>query len=390
MTVKIIQILSWIAGLFLLISISFIIWASITDFKPLLRMELSPKGNANQPFPESRELNLLSWNIGYCGLGKEMDFFYDGGKQTRCSIEQYQQYLNGIFNFLSSQSHLDFCLIQEVDVDSKRSYYTQQEQMLIKAFSKLNSVYAENYNVGFVPVPLQSPMGKVSAGMMTFSPYKIGESYRLGFEVNYDWPKRLFMLDRCLLVTRLQLENGKSLVIVNLHNSAFDDDGRLRQGELRTLKTLLLDEYSKGNYVIAGGDWNQNPPGFKKSNFTTGDAAELISPPFSKDFMPSSWKWMFDAKSPSNRFLNEAYQKGKTLTTIIDYFIVSPNIEALSVKTFPLGFEFSDHNPVMISVKLSDEPWQRQIQQDTLKIHQLQDSIQVLLHKKTGRKPVGK
>jgi len=27
----------------------------------------------------------------------------------------------------------------------------------------------------------------------------------------------------------------------------------------------MLDEFGKGNYVIAGGDWNQNPPGYKPS-----------------------------------------------------------------------------------------------------------------------------
>ena len=31
---------------------------------------------------DSAEISLLTWNIGYCGLDKEMDFFYDGGTKV--------------------------------------------------------------------------------------------------------------------------------------------------------------------------------------------------------------------------------------------------------------------------------------------------------------------
>ena len=40
-----------------------------------------------------REFTFLSWNIGYAGLGKEMDFFYDESlknsppKHTNCLID---------------------------------------------------------------------------------------------------------------------------------------------------------------------------------------------------------------------------------------------------------------------------------------------------------------
>ncbi len=385
-----IQIISCLVGITLLGVIAFLIWTSANFYAPPLRTEIKIQGNFDKEFSDSQELTLISWNIGYCGLGKDMDFFYDGGTRVMCELDTYQKNLNGIFNFLFSNSEVDYFLIQEVDVDSKRSFNTRQDELLAKALRTFNRLYATNYQVGFVPVPLTSPMGKVNAGLMTFTRYHLKEAYRQGFEVNYEWPKNLFMLKRCLMVTRKQLNNGKDLVVINMHNSAFDEDGRLRDGELKVLKTILLDEYSKGNYIIAGGDWNQNPPGFQKRNYPSGDIAEVIHPAFPESFMPKTWKYLFDTACPSNRFLDISYTKGRTKTTTIDFFLISPNIEAQMVKTLPLGFEFSDHNPVMVKVKLTEDPVNLQLVRDSLEIKLLKDSIQNLVHKKPGRKPVGK
>jgi len=70
------------------------------------------------------------------------------------------------------------------------------------------------------------------------------------------------MLDRCFLVNRYPLKNGKELLIVNTHNSAYDN-GTLKKQEMAFLKQWLLDENNKGNYIVVGGDWNQCPPRFK-------------------------------------------------------------------------------------------------------------------------------
>ena len=40
---------------------------------------------------------------------------------------------------------------------------------------------------------------------------------------------------------------------------------------------------------------------------------------------------------------------------VIDGFILSPNVELVSVNTLDEGFTYSDHNPVKLQVKLSSE-----------------------------------
>ena len=66
-------------------------------------------------------LTVLSWNIGYAGLGDDMDFFYDGGKRVRDSRRRTLENLRNIVAELR-KADADIMLLQEVDCDSHRSY----------------------------------------------------------------------------------------------------------------------------------------------------------------------------------------------------------------------------------------------------------------------------
>ena len=44
--------------------------------------------------------------------------------------------------------------------------------------------------------------------------------------------------------------------------------------------------------------------------------------------------------------------RATTTTTVIDFFLLSPNVETASVKCINLEFKNSDHNPVIITAKL--------------------------------------
>jgi endonuclease/exonuclease/phosphatase family metal-dependent hydrolase len=70
------------------------------------------------------------------------------------------------------------------------------------------------------------------------------------------------------------------------------------------------------------------------------------------DYMPGKWKWIYDPATPSFRTLIAAYDPATTPTSVCDIFLISPNIESVSVKCHHLGFTNSDHNPVIIQVKL--------------------------------------
>jgi endonuclease/exonuclease/phosphatase family metal-dependent hydrolase len=323
------------------------------EFKPSVSEELWVQGNPDRKDLENKVISLMTWNIGYAGMGAETNFFYDGGTMVRPPKDLNIEYLDRITCFLQSNDSLDFILLQEVDQQSRRSFFVDQTQAVQSVLPVFSSVFAKNYDVHFVPAPLHNPMGKVLGGLMSLSRYTPKNSHRISFPGNYNWPTRLFTLKRCFVIQRFEVEKGKELVLINTHNSAFDD-GSLRMLQLSKLRETLLEEYQKGNFVIAGGDWNMSPPGFDPVSVSNGDLAMLnVLGNIPSDLLPPEWQWVYDSKSPTNRDVVSSYVKTQTPTSVIDFFVVSPNITILSANTIDLGFAFSDHNPLIIKTKMN-------------------------------------
>ena len=345
------KILKAILVIILILLIGFIgivVYAIISDYKPEEK-EIVFTGAKTEELNDSMDLSLLTWNIGYCGLDKKMDFFYDGGTKVFTPEATCIKNLQEIRKFLKQNNSADFILLQEVDKNSKRSYHINEFDSLSNTLIGYFPFFAKNYDVFFVPVPPATPMGKVLSGLTTFSKYEPSSSVRYSFPGEYGFPKQLFMLDRCFIVNRYPLSNGKELLVINTHNEAFDP-GQIRKAQMAYLKDFLLTEYSKGNYIIIGGDWNQTPPDFK-SDFAENktDTTQMVIP---SDFLPPDWKWLFDNRTPSERNVLAAYDPASTTTNIFDFFLISPNIGRVSVEGIQLNFENSDHNPVRIKIRL--------------------------------------
>jgi endonuclease/exonuclease/phosphatase family metal-dependent hydrolase len=300
-----------------------------------------------------REFTVLSWNLGYCALGEESDFFMDGGKEVRPdSVNLVTKNRIGAEQLIA-QTGADFTLLQEVDSDSGRSYGVDEVSLFRASWPNWDSAYALNYSCDFVPYPLP-PIGKVHSGLLSFSSFDVREARRISLPCPFSWPMRAANLKRCLLVERIPIEGSeRELVLVNLHLEAYDD-GEGKKAQTEQLLRLLNEEYAKGNYVVAGGDWNQAFPG-------TLDAYPIHV----KTWVPGvldpadvgDWSFAFDASVPTCRLLNQPYDPADTENTqyyVIDGFLVSPNLEVSAVETVDQGFAFSDHNPVVLTVSLGE------------------------------------
>jgi len=68
--------------------------------------------------------------------------------------------------------------------------------------------------------------------------------------------------------------------------------------------------------------------------------------------MPKGWQWSFDDKVPTNRDMANILDYGKTAVSLVDYYLVSPNVKVIKVEGQNLKFENSDHNPVLMEVVL--------------------------------------
>ena len=345
---KILLTLAAIVLLMLLFLSGIIIYALISDYKPEEKTEIFSVSNP-AILSDTLVINLLTWNIGYCGLDKNMDFFYDGGTKVATPEDQCLENLSAIKKFITGNDTIDFFLIQEIDRNSKRSYHMDEFDTISRLLTDYHPLFAKNYDVFFVPVPPTDPMGKVLSGIALFSKFQPSSSFRYQFPGEYSFPTQLFMLDRCFMVNRYPLENGKELLVINTHNEAFDP-GEIRKAQMVYLKEFFLSEYAKGNYIIAGGDWNMSPPDFRPE--FTGNKLNTGQMMMEQGFMPPEWVWVYDNKKPSNRSVVAAYDPETTTTTVIDLFLLSPNTKLISAECIDLNFENSDHNPVRIKVGL--------------------------------------
>ncbi|MCF6342721.1 MAG: hypothetical protein L3J31_07960, partial [Bacteroidales bacterium] len=228
--------------LFLILAfIGFVIYISIMDYRPDSVEDLEITGPVTDIYKLDQDtFSLLTWNIGYAGLGAEMDFFYDDGKQVRPSKKMGRQYFDNIKTFIGNQDSVDFFILQEIDKRARRSHNFNEVKEITDLLKHNHSVFAMNYNCQFIPVPVYEPLGYVKGGMLTFSEFPITEAKRYAYPLIASWPNKLFLLDRCFILTRFPLENGKDLVVLNTHNSAYVTDKILRIKELEIIKKKML------------------------------------------------------------------------------------------------------------------------------------------------------
>lgn len=326
-------------------------YLSLTEYAPdpVEKLELT-RAARNDEVAVGKMLKVVSFNTGYAGLDRTEDFFMDGGTSVAPdNIQQVKDNMAGILSALVAQK-AQIYLLQEVDVDSVRSFNIDQAEYYRHGLS-LNMAHAYNYRCDFVPYPLP-PIGKVASGLCTLTGLNVTEATRESLPVPFSWPLRIANLKRCLLIERVPVKDtDKELVIVNLHLEAYDD-GAGKAAQTEQLMQLISAEFRKGNYVIAGGDFNQTFEGAR----TIGAVSEDTWQPglLLQSELPGQASYAFDDSVPTCRSLDKPYNGDRQngVFYVIDGFILTSNLKVNHVETVDLNFQHSDHNPVMLQVTL--------------------------------------
>lgn len=341
-----------VLGLIILILAGYLIWLTVADYQPEATLPLTVEQNPEAALPLGERLVLADYNIGFGAYDHDFAFFMDGGTQSvAVSRESVEWCVNGAITALVAESP-DFAFIQEVDIGSTRSHNTDQYQMLQDGMKGYGFSYAVNYDVPWIAYPFTEMHGRVYAGLSTASRYRIDRADRISLPIVEDWPARLFGLDRCLLISRTEAGNGKELVLINLHLSAYDPGGVIREKQLTLLEELLEEEYQKGNYVIAGGDWNHVIPTTDIDRFQKEEPRAEWFIKIPESFAPEHFAFFADGETPSCRTAGIPYDRDYNFSAVIDGFLVSDNVTVEAVRGIDLDFLYSDHNPVVLEFSL--------------------------------------
>lgn len=328
--------------------------------------ELEIKNSSGKVMAHDKTYTAMTYNIGFGAYSQDYSFFMDESiqKDTKKVIKgkygkgiSHDSVLNNTQNSIkiAKESDCDFYLLQEVDTDSDRSYKINQAQMFGDSLSEYESVFASNFHSGFLALPLHDMHGTVNGGILTLSRYHIDSCVRRSFPVSDNFVSKFFDLDRCFQINRIPLDNQKELVLLNIHMSAYDEGGIIRKAQLEMLNTVLKDEYEKGNYVVAGGDFNHD---YCESRFDFPGDKETASwlAIISDEDLASGYRFIIPENKKDAgtcRGSESPYDPLTTAQFIVDGFIVSDNVDA-SAKIVDAQYLASDHNPVVLTFGLKN------------------------------------
>ena len=302
-----------------------------------------------EALPEEKELTLLSFNIGFGAYSDDYSFFMDGGKYSRVlSREAAEENVSAVRSLIDRESP-DLVLLQEVDLNSTRSYHLNETEMITEG-APYSSVFAQNYDSPYLFYPVTCPHGRSRSGILTLSSVKIQSAARKELPIETSVMK-LIDLDRCYSKSYIPTEKG-TLVLFNLHLSAYTSDGTIADEQLRVLTSDMTAEREAGNYVIAGGDFNKDLLGNASLVFGVDGGNYTWAKPIPEGIIPPSLTLCASDNAPSCRNADEPYTPGHTFVLTVDGFLVSDNVEALKCETLDLSFANSDHNPVKLTFKL--------------------------------------
>ena len=353
---KLLKTLVIILSILLVLGVGYLAYVMITYERIPDNQVLEPEGKGTAASVElDRTYNIVTQNVGFGAYSPDFTFFMDGGKESWGRSRE--EVLENIDKAAESVKALDpdFIFFQEVDTGSTRSYHIDQWAQFDGFFPEYSSVFAVNYHSAFLMYPLTKPHGASNSGLLTYSSVGITSGLRRSFEVSNGFSKFLD-LDRCYSISRVPVENGKELVLFNVHTSAYGGSDTVRTAQITKLTQDMLAEYEKGNYAICGGDFNHDFTGDSAVYFG-GDPENLgWTQPFPRELLPDGIHQCLDygddPLNPTCRNVDVPYTDPDCQFFIVDGFLVSDNVDVVGLHNIDREFAYSDHNPVLLSFEL--------------------------------------
>ncbi len=289
----------------------------------------------------TKKLRVVTWNIGYAGLGRDADLIVDNGTSLRAlSAAEITKAARAIADWLVADGSDVVCL-QEVPNAGFLTRKVPVRDVIDTALKDRARAFWSDMRSVIAP-----PLLRVDHGMAVFARRQMQDCAAVALPADDTYLLALLKKHYGTVISRYPIpESGQEWVVFNVHLSAFDEAGHARRKQLNTLIGLAEQAYRDGHFVVIGGDWNMR--------LTVTDFAHEADPEkllwvsdFPKEMLPEGWQIALDATTPTVRSLNSAYVPGKNYVTIVDGFVVSPNVAIDTVKTADLGFAWSDHQPV--------------------------------------------
>ena len=277
------------------------------------------------------EFTAITYNIGYLsGMTNNLPV----NREKHLFIENRERAIAALSAF-----NPDFIGLQELDIDSQRSYRINQMEVLATALGFSQGAIAINWDknyVPFPPLPISTHFGKILSGQAVLSKYPIQKNERLVLEKVASNPffYNALYLDRVAQVAEIDIR-GRTLILINVHLEAFDRPTRLKQTEFLL---GLFASYASDYPVLMLGDFNSPlPPDTREPTIN-----RLLEEPGMRSAVPAenlknATVFTFPSDNPQTK---------------LDYIFYNPDkIDLLEWRVIK-EVAASDHLPLMMTFRL--------------------------------------
>jgi len=335
----------------------------VTTFKDT---EEGVKFKANdiaEPTEKTNFIKIMTWNIRFAAA--DLPWFGDScGDRVILSAKEVYHNLARIAEIIN-EIRPDILIVNEIDVESKRTAYINQIKYLLNHTYFNYAAYASAWKSQFIP---SDGLGRMNTGVAVFSQWRLKDVKRIKLPLRGDQDDltTYFYLRKNILKTRIEFPGLDNLFILATHLSAFStDDTKLKQ-VIRFME--IIDETnSSGGYIIAGGDFNLLPPGSDSTDFCMEDICpgESFHGPKDKpkhkegsNYLPEiTWmQGLYDNYFPAvplsiylenqTKYFTHSTDPNRFWDRKLDYLFSNKAWAAGSDSTYQELREYSDHAPV--------------------------------------------
>ncbi len=205
-------------------------------------------------------LRVMTWNIKFGG--GRIDFFFDGwGDRTEMTLDEVHANLDAVYALIE-EVHPDILLVEEIEVNSRRSAYVDMVQDLLDHTSMNYGAFYPVWDTRYAP---DEAFGRVEMGNAIFSRFPIVEAqrYKSADRTDQAFYEDYFLLHRGIGRAVIDLPTqpeAKQVAVYVVHAEAYDFDGTKKK-HVDQAHDLFAQETLP---ALIGGDFNNLPPGTVK------------------------------------------------------------------------------------------------------------------------------
>jgi endonuclease/exonuclease/phosphatase family metal-dependent hydrolase len=205
------------------------------------------------PAPGRGPLKVMAWNVKYAG--GRIDFWFDlWGDRVQMTRAEVEANLAGIVGLIN-EVNPDLLLVEEIEVNSRRSAYVNMVKELLARTPLAYAAYFPTWRSRYIP---SEGLGRMDLGNAIFSRYPILAAERIpqSDRTDQDPATAAFYIHRAVGRAVIAHDGGEVAALV-VHTEAYDTDGT-KSRQLREIEQLLAAEPLP---FVVGGDFNAIPPG---------------------------------------------------------------------------------------------------------------------------------